>query len=102
MREICLQGRLAGEAIDELARVSQGLEPPIRIDLSQLLSADEAGLAALRVRQQAGEELVGARPLIRHLLIRPEERQDMGFDEVDRWAAPRGTGLQNRGREAEE
>ena len=84
VREICLEGRLAGEAIEELERVSVDLEPPIRIDLSQLLSTDDAGLASLRVRQQAGEELVGARPLIQHLLDRPEEEPDSEFNEAGR------------------
>ena len=84
VREICLEGRLAGEAIAEFERASQDLEPPIRIDLRQLLSADDTGLATLRARQQAGEELVGARPLIQHLLDRPEEEPPGESNEAGR------------------
>ena len=70
VREVRLEGRLAGAAVAEMTRAAQGLEPPIRIDLSQLLSVDEEGLRALRDRRESGEELVGARPLIQHLLGR--------------------------------
>ena len=68
VREVRLEGRLAEVSIAELEKATLGLEPPIRIDLSQLISADTAGLEELRSRQEAGENLVGTRPLIRHLL----------------------------------
>jgi hypothetical protein len=41
-------------------------------------------LATLRARQQAGEELVGARPLIQHLLDRPEEEPPGESNEAGR------------------
>lgn len=68
VREVRLEGRLAAVSISELERVTGGLEPPIRFNLSQLLSADTAGLAALRAHQEAGRILVGTRPLIQHQL----------------------------------
>lgn len=83
-REVRLEGRLAGEAVAELERATLKLEPPIRLDLSQLLSADEAGLAALRVRQEAGEEMVGARPLIQHFLDRLEEESSIRVNDAGR------------------
>ena len=71
--EMRLEGRLAGEAISELEALASKLERPIRIDLSQLLSADEAGLALLRARRKAGDELVGVRPLIQLGLEDPRQ-----------------------------
>lgn len=71
VREVRLEGRLAEVSIAELERATLGLEPPIRFDLSQLLSTDEVGLSVLRAHQAAGRDLVGVRPLIRHLLTGP-------------------------------
>jgi len=68
VREVRLEGRLAAVSISELARATDGLEPPIRFNLSQLLSVDSTGLAALRAHQEAGRILVGTRPLIQHQL----------------------------------
>jgi hypothetical protein len=68
VREVSLHGRLAAAGIHELERAARDLEPPVRIDISQLLSVDEAGVRALRARRQSGEELVGARPLIELLI----------------------------------
>ena len=59
-----LEGRLAGTAVAELDRVARELEPPIRVDLSQLFSADDEGIAALQSLRASGAELIGTRPVI--------------------------------------
>ncbi len=84
VREVRLEGRLAGEAVAELERATRNLEPPIRLELRELLSADESGLIALRARQKAGEELIGARPLIQHLLDQADDESAITFNESGR------------------
>jgi hypothetical protein len=65
---IRLAGWLEGEAVAELERVASGCADPIRIDLTELRSADPAGLTVLRALQGRGGRLVGASPYIRLLL----------------------------------
>ena len=62
--ELRLEGRLAGATVAELDRVVEELELPIRVDLSQLFSADDAGIEALQALRSNGAELLGTRPLI--------------------------------------
>ena len=64
VRKVSVHGRLAGAMVAELDRVVQGLEPPLQIDLSQLLSVDEEGLEALRALRRDGGRLVAIRPII--------------------------------------
>jgi len=63
-----LEGWLEGEAVAELERVVNGGSGPLRLDLSELRSADTAGLAALRAQRASGAAIVGASPYIRLLL----------------------------------
>ena len=70
VRVVRLEGWLAGEAVAELERVVSGGSGPLRLDLSELRSADTAGLDALRTLRAAGASLVGASPYIRLLLER--------------------------------
>jgi hypothetical protein len=67
-RHVRLEGWLEGDAVAELERVISGDSGPLRLDLSELRSADAAGLAALRALRAAGASLVGASPYIRLLL----------------------------------
>ena len=67
-RVVRLEGWLDGEAVGELERVVNGGSGPLRLDLSELRSADTAGLDALRALRAAGASLVGASPYIRLLL----------------------------------
>ena len=62
------EGRLESEGVAELERVARSSERPLSIDLSQLYSADEAGIAMLQEIAAEGAELVGARPLIEYRL----------------------------------
>jgi anti-anti-sigma regulatory factor len=68
IRVVRLEGWLAGEAVAELERVVNGDSGPLRLDLSELRSADTAGLDVLRALRAAGASLVGASPYIRLLL----------------------------------
>lgn len=68
VRQVRLEGRLAAVSIAEFEKAARGLEPPVLFDLSQLLSTDEEGLQALRARREAGDQLIGVRPLIQHQL----------------------------------
>ncbi len=68
VRVVRLEGWLDGETVAELERVVSEGSGPLRLDLSELRSADTAGLDALRALRAAGASLVGASPYIRLLL----------------------------------
>jgi len=63
-----IEGWLEGETVAELERVVNGSSGPLWLDLSELRSADTAGLAALRAMRAAGASIVGASPYIKLLL----------------------------------
>ncbi len=67
-RVLRLEGWLEGESIAELDRVINGDSGPLRLDLTELRSADAAGLSTLRALIAAGASIVGASPYIRLLL----------------------------------
>jgi len=68
VRIVRLEGWLEGEAVAELERVVNGESGPLRLELSELRSADAAGLSALRALRTAGASLVGTSPYIKLLL----------------------------------
>ena len=68
VRVVRLEGWLEGEVVAELESVVSGGSGPLRLDLSELRSADKAGLDALRALRAGGVPLVGASPYIRLLL----------------------------------
>lgn len=61
-------GRLAGPGVEELERVCAGSLRPLRIDLAELLQADELGIALLRSLRDSGAELTGVSPFVGLLL----------------------------------
>jgi hypothetical protein len=67
-RLMWIEGWLEGEAVAELERVVKGASGALRLDLSELRSADKAGLATLRAHHAAGGSIVGASPHIKLLL----------------------------------
>ena len=67
-RIVRLEGWLEGEAVAELGRVLAGATGPLRLELSELRSADSAGIAALRALRASGATMIGASPYIRLLL----------------------------------
>jgi hypothetical protein len=68
VRVMRLEGWLEGEAVAELDRVINEGSGPLRLDLSELRSADTAGLVALRALRTAGALISGAPPYISLLL----------------------------------
>jgi hypothetical protein len=80
-REVQLQGRLAGEAIAEFGRLVRSLESPVRFDMRELFSVDDAGLETLRGLRDSGHELYGVRPLVQSLL---DGGQEKATPEVDK------------------
>lgn len=68
IRIVRLEGWLEGEAVAELERVIGGGSGSLRLDLSELRSADKAGLTVLRAHRAAGASIVGASPYIKLLL----------------------------------
>jgi hypothetical protein len=63
-------GALTHEGVAELESVIAPCEGALRLDLSELRSLDEEGLAALQALGEKGAEIVGASPYIA-LLIGP-------------------------------
>ncbi len=56
---VLLAGRLNAAQVHDLRRICDAEQGAIRIDLSDLLSADAVGIDALRRLRQTGAELVG-------------------------------------------
>jgi hypothetical protein len=65
---IQVDGQLRDDGVGELERMVADLVGPLRLDLSGLRSADEAGLAALRALRAKGAALAQASPYIALLL----------------------------------
>jgi len=63
-RVIRLSGALKGEMSSELTRLVDESQPPVRLDLADLVSADAAGLRTLASLEARGAELVGASPYV--------------------------------------
>lgn len=60
-----VDGRLDGEGVTELERVVASLPGPLRLELTDLRSADEAGLEALRALRDRGICLTGTSEYLR-------------------------------------
>lgn len=65
---IYLAGHLRAEQVHELGRIYAAGSGRIRIDLTDLLSADAVGIDALRRLRHAGADLVGVPRYLRQLL----------------------------------
>jgi hypothetical protein len=63
-----LDGRLAARSLGELDRLVRSAGGPIVVDLSNLVSADDAGVATLRTLAGQGVRLTGASPFVSLLL----------------------------------
>ena len=66
---IQLAGRLNAAQVHELQSVCAGATGRLRIDLTDLLSADAVGLDALRRLRLAGAEIVGAARYLRRWVM---------------------------------
>lgn len=65
---IRVDGRLAGAGVAELEHTCATAPRPLVLDLTDLLSADEAGLVALRRLAGEGAHLLGGSPYVTLLL----------------------------------
>ena len=63
-RLIRLSGALKGEMSSELTTLVDGILPPVRLDLSELVSADGVGLRTLASLEACGAELLDASPYL--------------------------------------
>jgi anti-anti-sigma regulatory factor len=68
-------GRLSRQGVPELESVLETTSGPLTLDLTNLLSADDAGVAALRSYAGRGVRLVGVSPYMA-LLLKPEPSRD--------------------------
>ena len=65
---VSLAGHLRAEQVPELCRLCGTIGSRIRLDLTDLLSADPVGIDAVRRLRRGGVELVGVAPYLRRLL----------------------------------
>src|SRR5215831_7683156 len=65
---IHVDGRLTAQELGELHKAVRSAAAPIVLDLSNLMSADDAGVAALRGLAGEGMRLIGATPYVTLLL----------------------------------
>jgi hypothetical protein len=66
---IRIEGQLTGTSVPDVRAACESATPPLRLDLSGLLSADRDGIRALQSLSEAGAELHGASAYIRQLLL---------------------------------
>jgi hypothetical protein len=65
---VALHGWFTEPAVNEVANLVARRMPNVRIDLSQLVGTDQAGLAALRRLRETGVSLAGMNPFFELLL----------------------------------
>jgi anti-anti-sigma regulatory factor len=65
---VVLEGRLTAAEVPSLREACRSVGAALRLDLSGLRMADEAGIGELRLLSEEGAELHGASLLIRQLL----------------------------------
>jgi anti-anti-sigma regulatory factor len=66
---IRIEGTLSSASVPDVRAACGSANPPLRLDLSGLRSADSDGIRALRSLSEAGAELHGASPYINQLLL---------------------------------
>ncbi len=66
---IRIEGQLTSDGVPDVRVACESADPPLRLDLSGLRSADSDGIRALRSLSEAGAELRGANPYINQLLL---------------------------------
>jgi anti-anti-sigma regulatory factor len=66
---IRIEGKLTSSSVPDVRAACESADPPLRLDLSGLFSADSDGVRALRSLSEAGAELRGASPYINQLLL---------------------------------
>jgi anti-anti-sigma regulatory factor len=69
MTTIRVEGQLTSDGVPDVKSACESANPPMRLDLSDLRSADSDGIRALQLLAEAGAELHGASPYINQLLL---------------------------------
>ena len=70
-----IDGRLDADGVAELERLVTELAGPVRLELAELRSADEAGVKALRTLRDRGTPLIGVSHYLRLLMERRTDTQ---------------------------
>jgi hypothetical protein len=71
---VYLAGRISVSEVVQLETLRAGPGEPLLLDLSQVISADDAGIATLRTLRRQGAQLRAASPYLRLLI----EAEDLG------------------------
>ncbi len=66
---ILIEGQLTGSSVPDVRAACESANPPLRLELFGLRSADRDGIRALQALSEAGAELHGASPYINQLLL---------------------------------
>ena len=66
---IQIEGQLTSASVPDVRAACESANPPLRLNLSGLRSADSDGIRALQSLSEAGAELHGANPYINQLLL---------------------------------
>ena len=70
---IRIEGQLTSAELPDVRAACDSANPPLRLDLSGLKSADIEGIRALRSLSGSGAELQGASPYIRELVLEADK-----------------------------
>ncbi len=71
---IRIEGKLTSASVPDVRTACESVDPPVRLDLSGLFSADSDGIRALQSLSEAGAELHGASPYINQLLLEARKK----------------------------
>jgi anti-anti-sigma regulatory factor len=71
---IRIEGQLMSSSVPDVRAACESADPPLRLDLSGLRSADSDGIRALQSLSEAGAELRGASPYIYQLLLEANKK----------------------------
>ncbi len=71
---IRIEGKLTSVSVPDVRAACESVDPPVRLDLSGLFSADRDGIRTLRSLSEQGAELHGASPYINQLLLEARKK----------------------------
>ncbi len=69
MTTIRIEGELTRDGVPDVRAACESANPPLRLELSGLQSADSDAIRALQSLSEAGAKLHGASPYINQLLL---------------------------------
>ena len=74
MTTIRVEGQLTSDGVPDVRAACESANPPLRLDLSGLRSADSDAIRALQSLSEVGAELHGASPYINQLLLEARKK----------------------------